>query len=376
MTQSISTIKNKLNLYPRQNNRNLAIDILRIILAVLVVYLHIDNLLYLRSGLSVPATTVDNYIIVLARLAVPMFFTISGYYFFKGNQNKEYASAIKNIKHLLWILMGGLVLYFLGSLILNGINGTLETVTSRNLFYFAFLDRTQVITNAGLLWFILALIFCYGIYYIFPRFCKKKYLYLIAAILWCLAICKGSVYGGTVMEKWPAIVQQSYIGLGLPYFTLGYLIHSCSDKISAILNNKLLIKTFILSIALYLIEQTIFLANHQFNATAIENPITLPLLVACILIIAIRHPGKSMPRLSSFAAKYSLYIYITHFLVAMILSRLLYGEDIPNKIRYWKGLVCWAIVITICIAISFAYSTAKRVMASLLAKHGKIIAIT
>ena len=178
------------------------------------------------------------------------------------------------------------------------------------------------------------------------------------------------------MEKWPTIVQQSYIGLGLPYFTLGYLIHSCSDKISTILNNKLLIKTFILSIALYLIEQTIFLANHQFNATAIENPITLPLLVACILIIAIRHPSKSMPRLSSFAAKYSLYIYITHFLVAMILSRFLYGEDIPNKIRYWKGLVCWAIVIIICIAISFAHSTVKRVMASLLAKHGKIIAIT
>ena len=85
-----------------------------------------------------------------------MFFTISGYYFFKGNQKKEYASAINNTKHLLWILMGGLVLYFLESLMLNDIDETLKTVTSRNLFYLAFFDRTSIVADAGLLWFILA----------------------------------------------------------------------------------------------------------------------------------------------------------------------------------------------------------------------------
>ena len=82
MTQSISITKNKRRT-AQESNRNLTIDIIRIVLAILVVYLHIDNLLYLRSGLSSPATAVDNYIIVLARLAVPMFFAISGYYFFK-----------------------------------------------------------------------------------------------------------------------------------------------------------------------------------------------------------------------------------------------------------------------------------------------------
>ena len=92
--------------------RNLTIDILRLVMAALVVYLHINNLLYLRNDLSPVATAIDSYIIVAARLAVPTFFAISGYYFYKKNQADEYHSAIKNIKHLLLILMTGLTFYF------------------------------------------------------------------------------------------------------------------------------------------------------------------------------------------------------------------------------------------------------------------------
>ena len=78
-----------------KTQRNLTIDIMRIVLAILVVYLHIDNYLYIRSGMSPAATVVDNYIIVLARLAVPMSFAISGYYFCKKKQSDEDRSAIK-----------------------------------------------------------------------------------------------------------------------------------------------------------------------------------------------------------------------------------------------------------------------------------------
>lgn len=173
------------------------------------------------------------------------------------------------------------------------------------------------------------------------------------------------------MDKWSAYVQQSYVCLGLPYFTLGYFIHAYWNKIKQVVTNRQLIKILILAIALYLSEQTIFIVNHKFNATAIENPITLPLLIASILIMAIQHPGKSTPKLSAIAANYSLYIYVTHFLVTMVLSRILYGDDVPSKIRYWKGLVCWFAVVVICVILSFIYTQLKKQFTNLFARHNK-----
>lgn len=368
-------IKNKKSV-DTKTQRNLTIDIMRIVLAILVVYLHIDNYLYIRCGMSPIATAVDNYIIVLARLAVPMFFAISGYYFYKKKQSDEDRSAIKNIKHLFLILMGGCILYLVGSIALNGVGETVQPITSRNLFLFAFFNRTAIVANSGILWFILALISCYIVFLIFPRLFQKKYLYVLAGVLWYLAICKNSVYGGIVMDKWSAYVQQSYVCLGLPYFTLGYLIHAYWNKIKQIATNEQLIKILILAIVLYLSEQTIFIVNHKFNATAIENPITLPLLIASILIMTIQHPGKSTPKLSAIAVNYSLYIYVTHFLVTIVLSRILYGDDVPSKIRYWKGLICWVAVIAICVILSFIYTQLKKQVIRLFAKHNVSLAIT
>lgn len=373
MTRSKRMLNNKgSKIQHARSRRNLTIDIIRVVLAVLVVYLHIDNYLYIRSGMSAVATVIDNYIIVLARLAVPMFFAISGYYFYKKNQADENKSVIKNIKHLLLILMGGVVLYIVGSVLLNGIDATTRPITSRGFFLFTFFNRATIVANSGVLWFILALISCYIIYYIFPKFFPKKYLYLLAGVLWYLAVCKSSAYGGVIMDKWSGYVQQSYVCLGLPYFTLGYFIHAHWNKIKqAVIINRQMVKILILAITLYLIEQTIFIANRDFNATAIENPITLPLLIASILIMAIQHPGKSTPKLSAIAANYSLYIYVTHFLVTMVLSRILYGDDVPSKVRYWKGLVCWFVVVAICVILSFIYTQLKKQFTNLFARHNK-----
>lgn len=134
--------------------------------------------------------------------------------------------------------MGGLSLYFFGSLAINGVNETIATISSRNFFLLALFNQPTIITNSGLLWFLLALIFCYIIYYIFPRFFQKKYLFLFVAALWFVVICSSIVYGGIVVDKWPSFVQQSYIGFGLPYFTLGYLIHAYWGRIEKLLTNK------------------------------------------------------------------------------------------------------------------------------------------
>ena len=64
MTQLLSTIKSKLHAEP--SKRNSTIDALRIILAMLVAYLHLSGKLYNRQGLDGASLVSDDIILILA----------------------------------------------------------------------------------------------------------------------------------------------------------------------------------------------------------------------------------------------------------------------------------------------------------------------
>lgn len=342
--------------------RNLTIDIMRLVLATLIVYMHVaDGLLFNNKTLNASASIIDFCILVAARLAVPTFFAISGYYFFKKSQDDEYKSAIKNIKHLFLLFMAGLVICFITSLLLNGFHNTASIVTPDGLFIGTFLNRIFVVNYAGPLWFILALIYCYGVYYIFPRFFQKKNLYLVAGGLFFLSLSAGYPCRGIIMDGLPNYVLLSWLCMGLPYFTLGYGIHAYWNSIQKHLLRFSEFKLLALAIALYLIEQLVFFASDLFipNMT-IENPITMPLIVASILIAALRHPGKSSAKLSSIAANYSLYIFITHLPIANILARLIYDNGMPYSVQYSAGILLWIIVVAICVVLAYIYTKAKN----------------
>lgn len=343
--------------------RNLTIDIMRLVLATLIVYMHVaDGLLFNNRTLNASASIIDFCILVAARLAVPTFFAISGYYFFRKSQDDEYKSAIKNIKRLFLLFMAGLTICFITSLLLNGFHSTASIVTPDGLFIGAFLNRIFVVNYAGPLWFILALIYCYGVYYIFPRFFQKKNLYLVAGGLFLLSLSAGYPYRGIIMDGLPNYVLLSWICMGLPYFTLGYGMHAYWNSIQKHLHKFSEFKLLALAIALYLIEQLVFFASDLFTPNmTIENPITMPLIVSSILIAALKHPGKSSAKLSSIAANYSLYIFIIHLPIASILARLIYDNGMPYSVQYSTGILLWIIVVAICVALAYIYTKAKNV---------------
>ena len=130
--------------------RNLTVDVMRLVLATLLVYMHVaDGLLFNNRTLNASASIIDFCILIAARLVVPTFFAISGYYFFKKSQNDECRSAIKNIKRLFLLFIAGLVICFITSLLLNGFHSTALIVTPDGLFIGAFLNRIFVVNYAG-----------------------------------------------------------------------------------------------------------------------------------------------------------------------------------------------------------------------------------
>ena len=101
-------------------NRNTTLDALRIILAVLVVYIHLNAKLYNRSGLDGLSLVFDDIIMILARTAVPIFLAISGYCLYRNSLKAEQQSIRRSLHRLALLAMGCFAIYIITSIIVDG----------------------------------------------------------------------------------------------------------------------------------------------------------------------------------------------------------------------------------------------------------------
>ena len=356
-------------------NRNTTLDALRIILAVLVVYIHLNTKLYNRSGLDGLSLVFDDIITILARTAVPIFFAISGYCLYRSSLKLERASIERSLRHLALLTMGSIVIYIIVGILTNGALATASRFTTSRFFQFTLFNQTSGILSASAPWFLLALITCYLIYYFYPYSTKnQKYLMTISALLYFWAICISPVYGNIVLDKEPALLFRSYLGLGLPFFSLGYFFHKYQDRIKTAISNQT-VKFAILAFALYFIEQVIYLSGGH-RRYPMEISITMPLVVVGVLMLATQHPRLlARTKFPAWSAKYSLYLYIGHTAVLNILSKYLFDNEPPKSLRYYKVLLLYIATIAITLALAFIYLQIKKVVTGLYAKHGRKLAI-
>lgn len=343
-------------------NRNTTLDALRIILAVLVVYIHLNTKLYNRSGLDGLSLVFDDIITILARTAVPIFFAISGYCLYRSNLKLERASIERSLRHLALLTMGSIVIYIIVGILTNGALATASRFTTSRFFQFILFNQTSGILSAGAPWFLLALITCYLIYYFYPCSTKnQKYLMTISALLYFWAICISPVYGNIVLDKEPALLFRSYLGLGLPFFSLGYFFHKYQDRIKTAISNQT-VKFAILAFALYFIEQVIYLSGGH-RRYPMEVSIMMPLVVVGVLMLATQHPRLlAKTKFPAWSAKYSLYLYIGHTAVINILSKYLFDNDPPASLRYYKVLLLYVSVIAATLILAMLYVKFKHAL--------------
>ena len=344
------------------DNRNTTLDILRIILAMLVVFIHLSGPLYDRSGLDGLSLVLNDITLILARTAVPLFFAISGYCLFRNNTKEENISIKKSLRHLILLVMGTFVLYLATSTFLDGPLVTAERFTSSRFYQLVLFNQTGAISTAGMAWFLLALIFCYAIFYLYPRFFKDtKCLLMVAALAYVYTISISSVYGNILLDKQPAMVFRSYIGLGLPFFVLGYFYHKYQAQIKTAISNQT-IKFALLSFTLYTIEQVIYLSGGHRRGP-MEISIMMPLVVVGVLMLATQHPRLlAKTKFPAWSAKYSLYLYIGHTAVINTLSKYLFDNDPPASLRYYKVLLLYASVIAATLILAMLYVKFKHAL--------------
>ena len=194
------------------------------------------------------------------------------------------------------------------------------------------------------LWFMFALLYCYVIFYILVRFRLKKVIYVLTPIfLLARIVVETYVNSYSVSWHWSA---NALIG-GLPMMLLGYVIADKKEKL-------IKIPSWILITGIVLSAGTVFVSMcFKVGKLNIFQPFNI-ICSSLILILGAKKPDWSIIKpISYLGRKDSLYIYLFHFYIIMIMYEVMYGMHLSSKVIEWQ-LPLAVIIVSIVVARIFS----------------------
>lgn len=314
-----------------KSKRNINIDILRCILAFLVVAIHTLNL-----------KTNARYIIIVARSAVPIFFILSGYFMY----DVKIDNIKKRIKNTFILLIISNLFFAMWSIISNYNNLRYDfwdkTFNFKNIIKFTILNNS---IYRGHLWFIGALLYCQILLYLEKRYFNKKIKYNIRIIITMILLIILVIFSEIINIK-SIYYFRNFLFLGLPYYYIGILIKERYKK-KLICKNYLGGLFILLVISLNFVEVLIlkcmnrdYLLEHYIS--------TIPLSIITVITIISLNNKQNNNVFSIIGQQYSLYIYLIHVIIIDIILK--FEKIINIQINQY---VFWILTFFISVIISF-----------------------
>lgn len=265
-------------------SRNLSLDILKIILAISVVFLHSHFL----KDVSIIGyySTVEG----LFRLAVPTFLIISGFYFFyiqNSNDLKKWVIRLGSL-YLIWM-----ILY--SPLWINPNN----------------IPKTLFILFNGyyVLWYLIGALFSGVIVYYIRNFSKNIHIFLILTLfsIGCIIQLIGNfhVFNG-ILDKVLNFnaIHRNFLFFCLPFFLIGYLI----NKYEIYKKLKISLSTLLILLSLVVLESNL---NRIFVSSS-ENLDQIFSLLLASPALFLYFKGKKLLGKTKNLASLSTAIYLIH----------------------------------------------------------------
>lgn len=317
------------------SNRVCSIDFVKGIAAILIVCLHCFRL-----------DAIDGLIHIIAKLSVPVFFIITGYYLPDMMSSGRLSIHIRKI---LKITVLSILLYAFLYVIdpsKGGILNALITVfkSCSSAITSLLLGRVPIDVNAGHLWYLVSILYILVFFSFFAKKESIKKLYFCIPILFFIGYLISSVVDG--LDGNSRKFYQNYLFIGFPYVLLGSFIHENNDKI--IISNRKLGILFIILFFVYLAELGLYyIVGVEIHR---EHYLSIIPLVCIVLIWAINNPNFGYNNwISRIGKDYSLYIYIFHY---YIVSKL-WGLMPHNSVLSSKIMMLLSIVLSVASAFLF-----------------------
>ncbi|MBR3988307.1 MAG: acyltransferase [Clostridia bacterium] len=283
--------------------RNHTLDIFKAFAAFFIVFIH-----------SKFPGTFGEVIASVAQSGVLLFFMISGYYIY----NAESKKIVKSIKHIVHLIVIAYVLNIIRMFIQAGFTFPVDTFKSilsvKHILQFLVLNISSI---SGVLWFMLALLYCYVIYYILNKLKLTKLLYIVMPILLIVNLVIGDLLVHIGVSGFAGFVRNFFV-TGIPFFALGNFIHHKYDKISA---SSLFKRNILLIIVFggltFSVLEALLTQGCQYTVGNVVFAIGL-------FMISLYSPSVNNNALEFIGGKCCFWIYILH----------------PIMIHIWNYILC------------------------------------
>ena len=272
------------------------IDILKAICAFLIVCIHVP--FPGRAGA---------YFTVLTRIAVPIFFIITGYFYSDTVvRHKEK----QQIKKIFYLVVEANILFFIWNIVLDILRRdsivtyVRSIFTGKNILKFLALNESPL---AGHLWYLGAILYVLIIVFLMDKFNCRKTLYYLTPVLLIADLVFGKYSLLIFHRQFPYILVRNFLCVGIPYFCIGNIIR---EKQFAKKWNKKVLQILIPVFAITSLAERFVLVNAGLNATR-DHYISTTFLASCLFVYAFKVIGSNK-YLAVIGRKYSTWIYIIH----------------------------------------------------------------
>lgn len=297
--------------------RDYKLDLIRVISMTLVIIIHVSNI-YNRNidNISFSSYTFAALYNTVARIAVPLFFMISGALLIpREDSNEKYVNRVKSI---VLTLFSWSVIYLIWNVLV--LDTSYKSLT--------LLIQTFFIPIKAHLWFLYAII---GIYLILPFVRKvfkntsyeeeKLYIYLwmfFVGVVYLITLIS-SLFGVPISIQYPIpMIQEAYY---LGYFVFGYVIYKNIDKIN--IENKYLILLFVTNLLFVFVPTIIisYIKGSYFQSLFAYRSIFYMLASGSFMVFILKNNIKDTTiKIISKIAPYSFGIYFVHAMLINILN--------------------------------------------------------
>ena len=300
-----------------------SIDLLKIILSVLIVQIHSDFYL----------PWMKPYV----RLAVPLFFIISAYFFFRKNpSSKNLLSYIKrlSILYAFWFMVFGTYFLYMnreefGSGVLNGAIFFLKSLLFGSTFAAS--------------WYITASVIGTIVVFYLSKFVSNFFLLVISVLAYTITTLSTSYYkvfsdNIGIIDDWYYSITNTHLSVSFPVSILWIVIGKLLDKYKKLQPNSVLYTILGGVISLMLLQ----LEYRYVSVYYILDDCFFLLIPSCIFIfllfqsLSIRIPNSGQLR------SISTIVYCSHYSIISISGLLLYiltGNTFNSFEKFLLGIV-------------------------------------
>ncbi|MBQ8133008.1 MAG: acyltransferase [Clostridia bacterium] len=318
-------------------------DILKAICAFLIVCIHAP---FVGEG--------GQYFLTLTRIAVPIFFMITGFFY---TSMAEKGKLVRQIKKVFILMVQANLLFFIWKMLMFVLSGGeitvyLKTViTVNSVLKFLFLNESPF---NGHLWYLGAILYVLIIVMIFDKLGQRKLLYVVTPLLLIGDLVLGKYSILIFGREFPYIFVRNFLFVGIPYFCIGRLIFEHKDFIRRQVDNRkrLLVFISVLFAGTSLLER-FFLVNADMNAVR-DHYISTTFLAVTVFVLFLSYhcnPGVSgKPSglkniLAAVGRSDSTWIYIIHPIFITILAKIAKTVGMADEYTYVRPIVVFIITL-------------------------------